>query len=763
MANFDLTILPLHRQAGIDQPALIGLHAAAPPRRAARGRKADQLILLLSFSGAPPFTDDRLTELLERLEKGFYDTPGSLTSASRELIEELNSLILNINLRGAGGRPQISGSISVLVVRNEDLYLAQSGPGHLFVLTPRKVDYIHDKQAAGRGLGVSRTPAIHYAQIPLLSGYRLLFTPEIPETWTAETFQLAHNQALPVAHRRFMEHAGEDVAAALVDILPGDGAVTLVSASGSLPRREPRPAAERAAVPPAEPLPEHDREAAPVQPSEPQQPASQERSVRAEAGMAARGLADTDTPHRPQEIINDDMPEIQRPERTVRPARRKIALPDLAPGLLSGLRKSRAFSARAFRGITEFFQRVLPWDEMAQIPSSYAAFIAVAVPLIVITVAALVYVQRGQTQQFDYYLGQAQQQAQTAQAAEDVNLEHQSWQNALSFLDSAEAYFTTEESNTLRVQVVRALDELDGVTRLEFNPAIAGSMASSIRIRQMFATSNEIYMLDAEHDQIYRAQLIGDRYEMDADFNCRKGRYGSLNVEGLIDMAPLPTNADGAELVAIDSGGNLLYCYPDRPPVAIPLVPPDNYFSEDLVGISLEDEKLYILDKGRNMVWFYLPSDENFQFREAPYFFFQDEVPDMLNVLDFAVDREQLYLLYNGTWETTTCTYSTLEEALTTCTEPENYTDTRPGRESGTTIEDAIFVQVQHTQPPEPSLYYLDPINRSIYHFSLRLNLVQQYRPQIDFEEGPITAFAISPSRHLFIALDNKVFISALP
>jgi hypothetical protein len=135
----------------------------------------------------------------------------------------------------------------------------------------------------------------------------------------------------------------------------------------------------------------------------------------------------------------------------------------------------------------------------------------------------------------------------------------------------------------------------------------------------------------------------------------------------------------------------------------------------------------------------------------------------MLNVIDFAVDREQLFLLYNDPYQTSTCTFSTLEEAPTTCVEPENYTDPRPGRESGPTIEDAIFLQIQHTQPPEPSLYYLDPISRSIYHFSLRLNLVQQYRPQVGFEEGPISAFAISPSRFIFIAMYNKVFISALP
>jgi hypothetical protein len=744
----------LHRQAGKDKANLVGLHAAAPPRRAARGRKSDQLIILLSFDGEQPFTDQRISELLGRLERGFYETPGSLTSASRDMIEELNSLILNINLRNAGSRPQITGTISVLVVRNEDLYLAQSGPGHLFVLTPKKVEYINDPQAAGRGLGVSRTATIHFAQMPLLAGYRLLFTPEIPETWNAETFQQAHNRPLPAAHQQFMEHAGDNIAAALVDILPGKGVVNLVSAGSEAPAAEQPEEAARVDIqengwetlPPAV----EDRPSAP--------PAVVEKPVFEPAVAPPPEAApppSVEEEPRPEIPVYSTQPEPQ-------PVKRKRPAPKVGPVILTGVRKVRAASAKTFKGVTDFFQRMLPWDEMAQIPTSYAMFIAVAVPLIVITVAALVYVQLGQTQQFDTYLTQAESQIQIAQAAVDPDTQHQAWENALGFVDAAEAYFVTEESTALRNQVMGALDELDLITRLEFIPAVAGSMASSIKIRRLIATNSEIYMLDIEHDQIYRARLVGDRYEMDAGFRCGWGRYGTLNVEGLIDIAPLPKNPDGASLVAIDSGGNLLYCYPDKPPIAIELVPPDNYFSDRIVGLTVENENLYILDEGRNMVWYYTPSDENYQYREAPYFFFQDEVPDMVNSIDFAVDREQLYLLYNN-WQTTTCTFSTLEAALTTCKEPEEYTDTRPGRESGPVIEEAVFYQIQHTQPPEPSLYYLDPISRSIYHFSLRLNLVEQYRPQDDLEEGLITAFAISPSRHVFIALENEIYISSLP
>ncbi|MEN8243017.1 MAG: hypothetical protein ABFS17_13955, partial [Chloroflexota bacterium] len=563
------------------------------------------------------------------------------------------------------------------------------------------------------------------------------------------------------AHSCFMNDGGENVSAAFVDVLPGSGAVAMLRAAPTGVGHDAAPAAAVPQVTDLEPpAAEESRETVPQEadplPGAPEQADGLigEVGLVEPQGEAGYLLEEQGEPR-------GEIPVYSREKRD-RSAMRKSLLADYGPVLLGWLRKIRAGSARVFKGITDFFQRILPWDEMAQIPTSSAAFIAVAVPLIVITVAALVYVQLGKTQQFDYYLDQAKTQAEIAITAEDPNIKHQAWENTLSLVESAESYNTTDASTVLHQQAVQALDDLDGIIRLDFSPAIAGSMASSIKIRQMIATNNEIYMLDIEHDQVYRARLVGDRYEIDPDFRCSRGRYGTLNVEGLIDIVALPKNAEGATVMAVDGGGNLLYCYPDKPPIAIEMVPPDNYFSDRIVGITLENENLYILDEGRNMVWYYTPTDDNYQYREAPYFFFQDEVPDMLNTIDFAVDREQLYLLYNS-WTTTTCTYSTLEAAMTTCKEPEEYTDTRPGRESGPVIDDAVFYQMQHTQPPEPSLYYLDPINRSIYHFSLRLNLVKQYRPQSDLEEGLITAFAISPSRHLFIAMENKVFIGTLP
>ena len=77
---------------------------------------------------------------------------------------------------------------------------------------------------------------------------------------------------------------------------------------------------------------------------------------------------------------------------------------------------------------------------------------------------------------------------------------------------------------------------------------------------------------------------------------------------------------------------------------------------------------------------------------------------------------------------------------------------------------------MQSTQPPDPSLYLLDPSSQAIYHFSLRLNYQRQLRPDTDLlleastPEKPATAFTISPDNRItFMALGNQVLYAGMP
>lgn len=767
MSNMDLNIIPLHRQAASNRSSLPGLHIANPSRKTSRSRRSDHLILLASFN-VPAFSDDRLAELLTRLEGMYYEKTGSTTSAMRELIEDLNNLILNLNLKHAGSRPQVMGGIGVIVVRSGHLFLAQTGPGHLFALLPGKVDYIHDEKMSGRGLGISRTPQIFYAQMLLEPGNRILFSTSLPETWDADTFTQAYTNPLNKAQQRFLEDAGEVLKGIYIEVAEGPGNVNLIKPESmqeqtKVTKPEPAPQTTPPMMPEEEkaepePQPEPERQATPPAPRHTQSPGRASLPPLEMEDQSAVQTLDLDDDARMFEPIS----ELTRGEETHTPGKsRQRAAGKISSGWQNAWKGLRSFGQGFLRRLQGLMKRMVPGDELIKIPTSYMAFIAVAVPLLVVTVAALVYAQVGRNQQYDAYFSQAETMASAAAAETDANIQRTAWQNTITLVEKAQEYLITDEAEALRKQAVSALDAMDNITRLELQPAISGSLVNSVRIRQMVATSRDVYMLDIHSDSVMRAWLAGTRYEMDSDFHCGAGQYGSIIVQDLIDIALLPENPDEAVLVAMDRAGNLLYCYEDKLPVAISLTPPDSYWGKP-IGITVENDQLYVLDEQLNMVWFYEATDTSYQFREAPFFFFTEEVPNMTDTIDFAIDKEQLYMLYlNG--QTTTCTYTGLEEAPTTCTSPTLYNDSRPGRQSGPTVRDAVFYQLLHTQRPEPSLYYLDPKDQSIYQFSLKLNLVQQYRPDMDLEGEFITAFTVSPTKTIFLALENEVYLAYLP
>ncbi len=768
MAMYDLNILPLHKENSAPQATLRGLHAAAPPRGASRSRKTDQLILLLKFN-PPAFSDERLEELMARLTDMYYQKNGSTTSAMRELIQDLNNLILNLNLRHAANRPQVLGSIGVIVLRGEHFFLAQSGLGHMFAMIPGKVDYLHDENASGRGLGTNSNPQIYYAQMPVTTGDKLLFSIQLPEGWDAGSFEYAYTHSFHETHRRFLQDAGEETLEGLfVEITEGKGEVALLrapaptTAHGS-PQTEAVPTPVLAAQPPAaQPTPieenaEQEEIEAPTA-ERPRRRRSERRTQRPtptpqpEARRAEEPVVDSDP-------YEDELAEEAAFQAERQQVRKMTAA--ASEGTLKAMKWLQNAGQSILTGLKKVMQRIIPGDELLKIPTSYMAFIAIAVPLIVVTIGALVYAQVGRNQQYQRYLTQAESVIEMAASESNVAIQHQHYQTALDLIATAEGYVETPEIEVLRQQVQKSIDSLDNVQRLDFQPALANTLASSVQIREMVSTSRDLYMLDINSDSVMRAWLSGTRYQMDSDFRCGAGPYGSLIVDDLIDIALLPENPDGAVLVAVDKGGNLLYCYEDSPPVAVSLIPPDSNWGK-IKAITVENERLYVLDEQINMVWYYNADDENFQFRDAPFFFFVEQVPNMQDVIDLAIDREELYLLYlDG--HTTTCTFSAMDAAPTTCVEPAEYNDTRTGRESGRTIEGAVFYQIQHTQPPEPSLFYLDPVNRAIYHFSLKLNLVELFQPQIDLEEGPISAFTVNPTRAIFIAQENKVYMAFLP
>ena len=264
-------------------------------------------------------------------------------------------------------------------------------------------------------------------------------------------------------------------------------------------------------------------------------------------------------------------------------------------------------------------------------------------------------------------------------------------------------------------------------------------------------------MLDGPSGMVLRALWTGGAFQLDRSFECGPVS-GKVSAGPLVDLVVMPRNNVYYAVVAgMDANGNVVFCNPGMAPTVESLPPPPmNFRMPKSFAISGSD--LYVLDPGNNGVWIYW----NMNFTKQPRLFFGDQVPAMQNVVDLAVNDDDLYLLRSD-GSLTVCYYSSMDVSPTRCDDPIQYIDSRPGRESGYLILDSLFDQIYFAPPPDPSLYLLDPANQAVFHFSLRLNFQQQYRSASKLPEGQVSAFTVSSDRLIFMAVKNEVFFAVLP
>jgi hypothetical protein len=167
----------------------------------------------------------------------------------------------------------------------------------------------------------------------------------------------------------------------------------------------------------------------------------------------------------------------------------------------------------------------------------------------------------------------------------------------------------------------------------------------------------------------------------------------------------------------------------------------------------------YFLDAPSNGVWVFWRSN----FSETPTFFFDEEIPNLQDVIDIEVSRGDLYMLH-GSGLLTLCTYANLGVAPTRCSTPP-FADMRPGRVNVPLTPPKPFVNMLATQPPDPSLFFLEPGEHALYHFSLRnLAFQQQYLSSTPLPPHPATAFTIDQvRRNVFLAIGVEIYYGALP
>src|SRR5271157_17236 len=769
----DLTLTPLYRTEGKEQASMPGLLPAMPPRKTARGREHDRLVVYLLLTGNTSYSTDEYVQLANRAAVTFYETSGTLTFALRAAAESINKLLLERNLSTSGRGQYAVGLLSLVALRESEATLLSSGPMHAYVLDADGAHQIFDS-LSGNGLGLGANAPHHFSRISLQPNDRLVLYARIPAAWES-ALKDSSPASLEATRRRLMNLTSNNVNAVLLQAVEGNGAlIVMQSESESSAPEEPTSAppsaeasaplstgSERVAEPQAESIPK----AHLVQPSAyaiPPQPKEEElpsQSFEPDILASLPRLQPLESPP----AQNNAQEETSVPESAKEsPATPSPRTRQAAKTIVTGMRVLRRGNELVSRCLRSFLPRLLPGSEQSStftMPSYMMAFIAILVPLVVVTIASVIYFRYGRSVQYEEYLVQARNARAIAISLTDPIAQREAWQQELSYLNSAESNSQTTETQTMRQEAQAKLDQLEGISRLQFQPVVSGLNA---QISRMAADENNLYMLDAVRGDVLHIAINSTGFQTDDSFHCEPGTYGNYTVGPLVDILSLPTvNSMNASVMGVDANGNLLYCAPGQLPQAIPLPPPDTNWGR-VKAFALDGDDLYVIDPPSRAVWVYIGKSDAFV--DRPYFFFGDQVPNIENAIDLAVNNGELYILH-ADGHLSTCSYSALQTVPTRCDDPATLTNPFPAYRDTDLFSQTHFTQMMFAPAPDSTLLILDTDNQSIFRFApLSLQLQSQLQPPAGhanpFPPIPASAMTVSPNHILFMALKDEVYFA---
>lgn len=769
--QLDINLLVIARQSGKVQTGLPGFFAVTPPRRAARGRAEDYLILLLSCTGGAPYPSNLMEQWFERVSQVYYQTSGSTTTAMRAAAEALNQILFERTLRGAGSRQGL-GLLTLIVVRGEQIYLAQSGPQHALLLASNRLDHYHDPENAGNGLGVARTLAIRYFQSTLHSNEYVIATHQLPTGWDDTTLQGIYGQGLESMRRRLLSSAGSDVSAILIQAHAGHGRMRLLRPKATPPpsTSEPTKSVTTGVLVTPPPITTSSVETRPPLPGTVLEAPATTAEVRPEQPIISK---DVTTPSREQtpaatpQVIPSPSSTARRlqertPSKPVKPRKSFVTLVSVAvQKVTSSLGRAVGSAGRVLaRGLRIAIKRLLPDEGLFHLSSSTMIFFAVAIPVIIAIVGGMMYLERGRNLQYQSYYDQAFELAIQVGKLQDPAQQRAAWGLVLIDLDAADTFRTTEDSTALRFKAQQALDQIENITRIDLQPAIRGALDESVQVSRLVATNEALYMINAARGNVIRALYTSQGYEVDPNFHCGKGTYGTIVVGPPVGLVSLPKgNAAKADILSLDENGNRLYCgTASNLPLAKRITLPSLWQKPSAIALNPDNLNLYVLDIPANQVWIFQTVEKA---EELLAFFDEPDPPSLSDVIDIAAASGDLFLLHS-TGRVSRCTYGQYESITTRCV-PITFTGLPGGRADGTTLDSAQFWQLVYAPPPGPSLYLLDASNQTIFHFSLLGNFQNQYRSKSPLPAQPAVALAISPKRSAFIAVGNQVYYTNIP
>jgi hypothetical protein len=440
---------------------------------------------------------------------------------------------------------------------------------------------------------------------------------------------------------------------------------------------------------------------------------------------------------------------------------------------VGGIQAWRRVTEQVGTRIRKFLPNLLPGGESdISLPVPAMAFISILVPILVVTIAAVVYMRFGVSSQYETFIAQAQTLRLQAMSETDPVSQHDAWNNVLQRVSLAETYNVTSDTLALRQEAQSRLDALLGIARLKFSPIFSSGVDAEVS--RMAASDSDLYMLDAAQGNILRAAVTGNVYKLE-NFDCGPGVYGNTTVGSLVDLLVLPkANMLNSSVLGVDAAGNLLYCAPGQVPRPMTLPLPPTYWGRvtamtldggsltlDGADVKLEGARLYVLDAPAGMVWVY--TDKEGVFVDTPLMYFGNQIPEKIqDAIDIAVSGDELYLLH-ADGRITYCMYSRIDGVPTRCDSPVNLTNRFPAYGQTDVFAQAHFTQMMLTGLPDSTLFLLNAEGQSVYRLSSRGFELQGIleAPIGSLPTGLLGAMTASPNHILYLALGNQVYVTS--
>ncbi len=674
-----------------------GVLVEVSPKKAARGREADYVFVVVLPSGDNPGPGRFYEQMAQLAAERYFDSSGSVTAGLRSLLNDLNKDLYDHNQ--SGKRPY-EASILCAVLRGAELYVGRVGSAVLLLRNDGQVvtfpeDLSSDEALFRPPLGVQPIPDTRMTRYTVSSGTRMVLGDETLAELDAEK----RSAALQAADINALLAAYKDLALLQLTLLAAEFVPPDVPAP--IPVREGQSTAELTAPP------------------------KRETPADASAGEPRRS-------------------------RGSRRAPLESAAEDVEIRAKSGLGTAVKGAARGLDVVGKLIDLFFPPPKAGQrglLASPLATGLVLLLPVAIVGLVIVFWLGGAPVSEFEACVAEVQRTAEQARgvSANDLDNTRSFWNAVLVQIDNCET-LRPDATDPLLAAVKREgqgiIDRLDRITRRTGQVVTTFQQATLTRVTMQGLS---LYVLDGANDQVYRVQLDGDGVTLSSREAIGPMRRDAVT-DGLIigDIVDIAYDELNTQIVAVGRSGVVVSC-PTRLPQsceATRLLASENWVTP--VATTFYRGTLYILDPGANQIWRYQPSGGVFP--NAPQDYFSGQRPNIQSAVDFGIDTNGAVYILRGD--------GVIAKYFGAEAQAFGYGGFEPSAPPGSAT--AMFL---NSSPINPAIYVADSRTRTIYYMSQAGTFFATYRTFDEDQFALLADVVAEPSLNVIYAVSgNSLF-----